>query len=162
MVLKLPIYAFVDCSPRGIQILSYYGHGAKDRRLWNIKRIGLRLTDLDKYKILQLCKNPMTGLNTVACETMLKGNLVKEDPDGLENLNLMMEKKEKMEYGRLDPFDMFSLCDDYLSRKLSLYQVLKWLATSSLIILCFFIFYFIVVLKEFCLILGLNKMFVSY
>lgn len=121
--LKLPICAFLDCNPRGLRIMSYYGRGSKNHRLSDIKWIGLRFSDLENYPVLKPCRVPMTNHNIKSCEGMLKGKLVNQNPDWLEQLNLMMKKKEKMEFGKLSQHQLFLICLTYLPKKLIRNQI---------------------------------------
>ncbi|CAL9023458.1 unnamed protein product, partial [Prunus brigantina] len=56
--LKLPVLAIVDCNPSGLHIFFYYKYGSvrksfdsRDLATPNIKWLGLRLSDIEKYEV---------------------------------------------------------------------------------------------------------------
>ncbi|KAH7656842.1 DNA topoisomerase VI subunit A protein [Dioscorea alata] len=65
--LKLPVLALVDSDPYGLKILSVYMCGSKNMSYDSsnlttpdIKWLGIRPSDLDKYRVPEQCRLPMT------------------------------------------------------------------------------------------------------
>ncbi|CAA7021178.1 unnamed protein product [Microthlaspi erraticum] len=131
MELKLPVLALVDSDPYGLKILSVYGCGSKNMSYDSanlttpdIKWLGVRPSDLDKYKIPEQCRLPMTEQDIKTGKDMLEEDFVKKNPGWVEELNLMVKTKQKAEIQALSSFGFQYLTEVYLPLKL---QQQDWL-----------------------------------
>ncbi|KAL6543923.1 DNA topoisomerase 6 subunit A [Orobanche gracilis] len=117
--LKLPVMTLVDSDPFRLYILSFFGRG-----LPNIKWLGVRPSDLDKYKIPEYCRLPVTEKDIKYVKTLLTGDFVKKNPRWEKDLNLMMKSKQKSESEALSSLGFLYLTEVYLPLKL---QEKDWL-----------------------------------
>ncbi|KAH9735539.1 DNA topoisomerase 6 subunit A [Citrus sinensis] len=131
MELKLPVLALVDSDPYGLKILSVYGCGSKNMSYDSanlttpdIKWLGIRPSDLDKYKIPEQCRLPMTEQDIKTGKDLLEEDFVKKNPGWVEELNLMVKTKQKAEIQALSSFGFQYLSEVYLPLKL---QQKDWL-----------------------------------
>ncbi|KAH7866560.1 hypothetical protein Vadar_021983 [Vaccinium darrowii] len=131
MELKLPVLALVDSDPYGLKILSVYGCGSKNMSYDSanlttpdIKWLGVRPSDLDKYKIPEQCRLPMTEQDIKTGKDMLEEDFVKKNPGWVEELTLMVKTKQKAEIQALSSFGFQYLSEVYLPLKL---QQKDWL-----------------------------------
>ncbi|KAL0333333.1 UNVERIFIED_CONTAM: DNA topoisomerase 6 subunit A [Sesamum angustifolium] len=131
MELKLPVLALVDSDPYGLKILSVYGCGSKNMSYDSanlttpdIKWLGVRPSDLDKYKIPEQCRLPMTEQDIKTGKDLLEEDFVKKNPGWVEELNLMVKSKQKAEIQALSSFGFQYLTEVYLPLKL---QQKDWL-----------------------------------
>jgi meiotic recombination protein SPO11 len=131
MELKLPVLALVDSDPYGLKILSVYGCGSKNMSYDSanlttpdIKWLGIRPSDLDKYKIPEQCRLPMTEQDIKTGKDLLEEDFVKKNPGWVEELTLMVKTKQKAEIQALSTFGFQYLSEVYLPLKL---QQRDWL-----------------------------------
>ncbi|XP_010253469.1 PREDICTED: DNA topoisomerase 6 subunit A [Nelumbo nucifera] len=131
MELKLPVLALVDSDPYGLKILSVYGCGSKNMSYDSanlttpdIKWLGIRPSDLDKYKIPEQCRLPMTEQDIKTGKDLLEEDFVKKNPGWVEELTLMVKTKQKAEIQALSSFGFQYLSEVYLPLKL---QQKDWL-----------------------------------
>ncbi|XP_026412029.1 DNA topoisomerase 6 subunit A-like [Papaver somniferum] len=131
MELKLPVLALVDSDPYGLKILSVYGCGSKNMSYDSanlttpdIKWLGVRPSDLDKYKIPEQCRLPMTEQDIKTGKDMLEEDFVKKNTGWVEELTLMVKTKQKAEIQALSTFGFQYLTEVYLPLKL---QQQDWL-----------------------------------
>ncbi|OVA18198.1 Spo11/DNA topoisomerase VI [Macleaya cordata] len=131
MELKLPVLALVDSDPYGLKILSVYGCGSKNMSYDSgnlttpdIKWLGVRPSDLDKYKIPEQCRLPMTEQDIKTGKDLLEEDFVKKNPGWVEELSLMVKTKQKAEIQALSSFGFQYLSEVYLPLKL---QQQDWL-----------------------------------
>lgn len=131
MELKLPVIALVDSDPYGLKILSVYGCGSKNMSYDSanlttpdIKWLGVRPSDLDKYKIPEQCRLPMTEQDIKTGRDLLEEDFVKKNPGWVEELNLMVKSKQKAEIQALSSLGFQYLTEVYLPLKL---QQKDWL-----------------------------------
>ncbi|RVW98732.1 DNA topoisomerase 6 subunit A [Vitis vinifera] len=129
--LKLPVLALVDSDPYGLKILSVYGCGSKNMSYDSanlttpdIKWLGIRPSDLDKYSIPEQCRLPMTEQDIKTGKDLLEEDFVKKNPGWVEELNLMVKTKQKAEIQALSSFGFQYLSEVYLPLKL---QQQDWL-----------------------------------
>ncbi|KAE9589973.1 putative DNA topoisomerase (ATP-hydrolyzing) [Lupinus albus] len=129
--LKLPVLALVDSDPYGLKILSVYGCGSKNMSYDSanlttpdIKWLGVRPSDLDKYKIPEQCRLPMTEQDIKTGKDLLEEDFVKKNPGWVEELTLMVKTKQKAEIQALSTFGFQYLSEVYLPLKL---QQKDWL-----------------------------------
>eukprot|EP00250_Pteridium_aquilinum_P016548 c23156_g1_i1 orf=608-1912(-) len=123
--LKLPVLGLVDSDPYGLKILSVYMSGSKNMSYdsYNlttpdIKWLGVRPTDLNKYKIPEQCRLPMTDQDIKTGKDMLEEDFIKKDPNWYAELELMVKTKEKAEIQALSSFGFQYLSEVYLPMKL--------------------------------------------
>ncbi|XP_042512455.1 DNA topoisomerase 6 subunit A [Macadamia integrifolia] len=123
--LKLPVLALVDSDPYGLKILSVYGCGSKNMSYDSanlttpdIKWLGIRPSDLDKYKIPEQCRLPMTEQDIKTGKDLLEEDFVKKNPGWVEELSLMVKTKQKAEIQALSSFGFQYLSEVYLPLKL--------------------------------------------
>lgn len=126
--LNLPVLALVDSDPYGLKILSVYGCGSKNMSYDSanlttpdIKWLGIRPTDLDKYKIPDQCRLPMTDQDIKTGKDLLEEDFVKKNPGWVHELELMVKTKQKAEIQALSSFGFqyLSEADDIHSRRLA-------------------------------------------
>ncbi|KAH7424220.1 hypothetical protein KP509_12G095600 [Ceratopteris richardii] len=125
MDLKLPVFGLVDSDPYGLKILSVYMSGSKNMSYdsYNlttpdIKWLGVRPSDLNKYKIPEQCRLPMTDQDIKTGKDMLEEDFIKKDPKWYAELELMVKTKEKAEIQALSSFGFQYLSEVYLPMKL--------------------------------------------
>ncbi|GJY11549.1 DNA topoisomerase 6 subunit A, partial [Tanacetum coccineum] len=85
---KLYVYALVDTDRDGLRVLCDYGSIIPD-----LKWLGIRPSDLDKYEIPEECRLPMTNEDLKAGRDLLKEDFVKKNAAWVEELNLMEKMK---------------------------------------------------------------------
>ncbi|KMS97001.1 hypothetical protein BVRB_7g179500 [Beta vulgaris subsp. vulgaris] len=129
--LNLPVLALVDSDPYGLKILSVYGCGSKNMSYDSanlttpdIKWLGIRPSDLDKYKIPEQCRLPMTETDIKTGKDLLEEDFVKKNPGWVQELELMVKTKQKAEIQALSSFGFQYLSEVYLPLKL---QQRDWL-----------------------------------
>lgn len=123
--LKLPVLGLVDSDPYGLKILSVYMSGSKNMSYdsYNlttpdIKWLGVRPSDLNKYKIPEQCRLPMTDQDIKTGKDLLEEDFIKKDPNWYAELELMVKTKEKAEIQALSSFGFQYLSEVYLPLKL--------------------------------------------
>ena len=106
--LALPVLGLVDSDPYGLKILSVYMSGSKNMSYDSaslttpdIKWLGVRPSDLKKYKIPARCRLPMTDRDIETGEQMLKEDFIIKNPEWHKELQLMIKTKEKAEIREL-------------------------------------------------------------
>merc|ERR1719272_2192867 len=102
--LNIPILGLFDADPYGLKILSVYMKGSKNMSYDainlttpDIKWLGVRPSDLDKYKIPQQCRLEMTANDIAEGHRLLKEEFVQKNPLWVKELELMLKTKEKAE-----------------------------------------------------------------
>ncbi|MCO5601981.1 hypothetical protein L7F22_056108 [Adiantum nelumboides] len=123
--LKLPVLGLVDSDPYGLKILSVYMSGSKNMSYdsYNlttpdIKWLGVRSSDLNKYKIPEQCRLPMTDQDIKTGKDLLEEEFIKKDQNWYAELELMVKTKEKAEIQALSSFGFQYLSEVYLPMKL--------------------------------------------
>jgi meiotic recombination protein SPO11 len=123
--LKIPVLGLVDSDPYGLKILSVYLSGSKNMSYDSsnlttpdIKWLGVRPTDLDKYKIPEQCRLPMTDQDIKTGKDLLEEDFIKKDPNWIRELQLMVKTKEKAEIQALSSFGFQYLSEVYLPMKI--------------------------------------------
>ena len=123
--LKLPVLGLVDSDPYGLKILSVYMSGSKNMSYDScnlttpdIKWLGVRPSDLNKYKIPEQCRLPMTDQDIKTGKDLLEEDFIKKDPNWYAELELMVKTKEKAEIQALSSFGFQYLSEVYLPMKL--------------------------------------------
>ena len=123
--LAIPVLGLVDSDPYGLKIISVYMNGSKNMSYDSsnlttpdIKWLGVRPSDLDKYDIPDACRLPMTDRDIKAGQDMLKEDFIKNNPAWMAELELMLKRKEKAEIQALSAYGFQYLTEEYLPRKL--------------------------------------------
>ena len=84
----------------------------------DIKWLGVRPSDLDKYNIPEQCRLPMRDSDIKTGKDMLDEDYIKKNPAWHRELELMLKSKEKAEIQALSTFGFQFLTQEYLPRKL--------------------------------------------
>ncbi|ONK62399.1 uncharacterized protein A4U43_C07F3470 [Asparagus officinalis] len=123
--LKLPVLALVDSDPYGLKILSVYMCGSKNMSYDSsnlttpdIKWLGVRPSDLDKYQIPEQCRLPMTDQDVKAGKDLLEEDFVKKNKGWVKELELMVKTRKKAEIQALSSFGFQYLTEVYLPLKI--------------------------------------------
>ena len=102
MALSIPVIGLVDSDPYGLKILSVYMSGSKNMSYDSanlttpdIKWLGVRPTDLDKYKIPEQCRLPMTESDIKVGKELMKEEFVRKNPRWMKELQKMLKTKKK-------------------------------------------------------------------
>lgn len=125
-VLRIPIMGLVDSDPYGLKILSVYMSGSKNMSYDSanlttpdIKWLGVRPSDLNKYGIPERCRLPMTEHDIKTGKELLQEDFIRKNGAWYEELELMVKNKEKAEIQALSSFGFQYLTEEYLPRKLA-------------------------------------------
>lgn len=124
--LKVPILGLVDSDPYGLKILSVYMSGSKNMSYDSanlttpdIKWLGIRPSDLDKYRIPEQCRLKMTEHDIKTGKELLEEDFISKNEAWHKELELMVKNKEKAEIQALSNFGFQYLTQEYLPRKLA-------------------------------------------
>ena len=123
--LKLPVFALVDSDPFGLHIMLVYAVGSKRMSyetpfltIPDIKWLGVRPSDLEKYNIPKTARIPMTKKDIERGKQLLDEDFIKKRPKYVEELKLMLRRKEKAEIQALSSRGFRFLTKQYLPTKL--------------------------------------------
>jgi meiotic recombination protein SPO11 len=123
--LKIPVLALVDADPYGLKIISVYMQGSKNMAFDSgnlttpdIKWLGVRPSDLDKFKIPEQCRLEMTAKDIETGHHMLNEDFIKSNPEWVKEINIMLETKTKAEIQSLSSYGFQYLSEVYLPLKL--------------------------------------------
>ena len=123
--LKIPILALVDSDPYGLKILSVYCSGSKNMSYdsnhlttSDIKWLGVRPSDLDKYHIPHQCRLSLSLADRKAGEDLLKEAFVQKNPAWVSEIELMLRTGQKAEIQALSSYGFQYLTEQYIPRKL--------------------------------------------
>ena len=110
--LRLPVLGLVDADPYGLKILSVYMSGSKNMSYDSanlttpdIKWLGIRPSDLDRYGIPEQCRLPMTPGDLKVGQELLKEDFIRANPAWVKELETMCTMKVKAEIQSLSSFD---------------------------------------------------------
>ncbi|KAI0563053.1 Type IIB DNA topoisomerase [Gracilaria domingensis] len=124
--LQIPILGLVDSDPYGLKILSVYMSGSKNMSYDSanlttpdIKWLGVRPSDLNKYGIPDQCRLAMTEHDIKTGKELLEEDFIKKNEQWYKELELMVKNKEKAEIQALSNFGFQYLTEQYLPRKLA-------------------------------------------
>mmetsp|Transcript_7060 Transcript_7060/g.12666 ORF Transcript_7060/g.12666 Transcript_7060/m.12666 type:complete len:479 (-) Transcript_7060:215-1651(-) len=123
--LKIPVLGLVDSDPYGLKILSVYMSGSKNMSYDSaslttpdIKWLGLRPSDLNRYDLPDQCRLDMTE-NDIKCgKELLKEEFIMKNPRWMKELEIMVKTKKKAEIQALSSFGFQYITEEYLPRKL--------------------------------------------
>ena len=123
--LNVPILGLFDADPYGLKILSVYMKGSKNMSYDainlttpDIKWLGVRPSDLDKYQIPQQCRLEMSEHDLKTGRELLNEDFIKANPKWHHELELMVKSKVKAEIQALSSFGFQYLSQVYLPKKL--------------------------------------------
>ncbi len=123
--LHIPVLGLVDSDPYGLKILSVYMTGSKNMSYdsaslttSDIKWLGVRPSDLDKYNIPAQCRLDMTEHDIKTGKQLLQEEFIQKNPEWVKELELMLKMKKKAEIQALSAFGFQYITEDYLPRKL--------------------------------------------
>jgi len=123
--LKIPVLALVDSDPYGLKILSVYMTGSKNMSYDSaslttpdIKWLGLRPSDLDRYDLPEQCRLDMTEHDIKTGKELLNEEFVQNNPAWMKELQIMVKTKKKAEIQALSSFGFQFITEVYLPRKI--------------------------------------------
>lgn len=123
--LRLPVLGLVDSDPYGLKILSVYMSGSKNMSYDSanlttpdIKWLGVRPSDLDKYDIPEQCRLELKDADRKTAEELLTEPFIIRNPAWKAELELMLKRKEKAEIQALSSYGFQYLTEVFLPRKL--------------------------------------------
>ncbi|KAL3133143.1 DNA topoisomerase 6 subunit A [Trebouxia sp. C0009 RCD-2024] len=123
--LKIPVLALVDSDPYGLKILSVYMKGSMNMSYDSsnlttpdIKWLGVRPSDLDRFNIPEQCRLPMTDEDMKTGKRLMEEDFVKANPLWVSELEIMVQSKVKAEIQALSSFGFQYLSQVYLPLKL--------------------------------------------
>ncbi len=124
--LKLPVFSLVDSDPYGHYIHSVYMRGSKRLSYESpflatpdIKLLGVLTRDLDKYKVPDDCRIPMTKNDIKRTEELLREEYIRNNPEWEKDLKLALKYKKKAEIQALSSHGFEFLTEKYLPEKLT-------------------------------------------
>jgi meiotic recombination protein SPO11 len=124
--LRIPVLALVDADPYGLKIISVYMQGSKNMAFDSanlttpdIKWLGVRPSDLEKFKIPEQCRLEMTAKDIETGHHMLNEDFIKSNPEWVKEINIMLETKTKAEIQALSSYGFQYLSEVYLPLKLA-------------------------------------------
>ncbi len=124
--LKIPVLALVDSDPYGLKILSVYSSGSKamsydssNLTTSDIKWLGVRPSDLNKFNLPQQCRLPLTDNDRKMGEELLKEEFIQKNPEWVAELQIMLDSGEKAEIQALSSFGFQYITETFLPQKLT-------------------------------------------
>ncbi|KAK9798157.1 hypothetical protein WJX73_001152 [Symbiochloris irregularis] len=125
LTLKIPVLALVDSDPYGLKILSVYMKGSMNMSYDSsnlttpdVKWLGVRPSDLDRFNIPQQCRLPMTEEDIKTGKKLMEEDFIKANPEWVKELEIMVTTKVKAEIQALSSFGFQYLSQVYLPLKL--------------------------------------------
>jgi len=95
--LKIPVLGLVDSDPYGLKILSVYMSGSKNMSYDSsslttpdIKWLGLRPSDLDRYELPDQCRLDMTENDIKTGKELMKEDFIQKNPAWMKELEIMV------------------------------------------------------------------------
>lgn len=123
--LKIPVLGLVDSDPYGLKILSVYMSGSKNMSYDSaslttpdIKWLGLRPSDLNKFDLPEQCRLDMTENDIKTGKEMMKEDFIMKNPEWMKELEIMVKTKKKAEIQALSSFGFQYITEEYLPRKI--------------------------------------------
>ncbi|MHA1593601.1 MAG: hypothetical protein ACTSXX_02545 [Candidatus Baldrarchaeia archaeon] len=123
--LRIPAFALVDSDPYGHYIYSVYLRGSKKLSYESpflatpeLKLLGVLSKDLDEFNIPKEVRIKMTDKDIERTKQLLKEPFVQKNKKWVEDLELMLERKEKAEIQALASHGFKYLTEYYLPIKL--------------------------------------------
>jgi meiotic recombination protein SPO11 len=123
--LKIPVLSLVDSDPYGLKIMSVYCSGSKQMSYDSghlttseIKWLGIRPTDLDKYHLPAQCRLQLTDTDRKMGEELLREPFIQKNKAWVAELEHMLATGEKAEIQALSSFGFQYITEVYLPTKL--------------------------------------------
>ena len=123
--LKIPVLALVDSDPYGLKILSVYtseskamSYDSSNLTTSDIKWLGVRPSDLDKYNLPQQCRLSLTDNDRKMAEELLKEEFIQKNTKWVEELKIMLASGEKAEIQALSSFGFQYITETFLPKSL--------------------------------------------
>lgn len=123
--LHIPVLGLVDSDPYGLKILSVYMSGSKNMSYDSaslttpdIKWLGLRPSDLDKFDLPDQCRLDMTENDIKTGKELLQEDFIKKNKEWMKELEIMVKTKKKAEIQALSSFGFQYITEVYLPQKL--------------------------------------------
>lgn len=123
--LRVPVLALVDADPYGLKIISVYMQGSKNMAFDSanlttpdIKWLGVRPSDLDKFQIPEQCRLDMSAKDIETGQHMLTEEFIQQNPEWVKEVQIMLESKTKAEIQALSSYGFQYLSEVYLPIKL--------------------------------------------
>lgn len=123
--LQLPVLGLVDSDPYGLKILSVYMSGSKNMSYDSaslttpdIKWLGLRPSDLEKFDLPDQCRLDMTENDIKTGKELLKEDFIRKNKEWTKELEIMVKTKKKAEIQALSSFGFQYITETYLPKKL--------------------------------------------
>lgn len=123
--LQIPILGLFDSDAHGLKILSVYmqgseaqAHDAANLATPDIKWLGVRPSDLDKYKIPPECRLELTNNDVSFAESLKQKPYIHKRSKWVQELDTMLRQKEKAEIQAFTSKGFQFLTETYLPRKL--------------------------------------------
>lgn len=123
--LRIPVLGLVDSDPYGLKILSVYMSGSKNMSYDSaslttpdIKWLGLRPSDLNKYDLPDQCRLDMTENDIKTGKELMKEDFIMKNPEWMKELEIMVKTKKKAEIQALSSFGFQYITERYLPRKI--------------------------------------------
>ena len=123
--LRIPVLALVDADPYGLKIISVYMQGSKNMAFDSanlttpdIKWLGVRPSDLDKFKIPEQCRLEMSQKDIETGHHMLNEDFIQQNPKWVREVKMMLASKTKAEIQALSSYGFQYLSEVYLPLKL--------------------------------------------
>jgi len=124
--LKIPVLGLVDSDPYGLKILSVYMSGSKNMSYDSaslttpdIKWLGLRPSDLNKYDLPDQCRLDMTENDIKTGKELMQEEFIQKNPKWMKELQIMVKTKKKAEIQALSSFGFQYVTEVYLPRKIA-------------------------------------------
>lgn len=123
--LDLPVLSLVDSDAYGAHIQLIYAVGSKSMSYQTpfltvpeIKWLGVRPSDLDKYNIPRSVRLPMDENDIKRAENLVEEEFIQERPEYKKEIELMIDREEKAEIQALASKGFQFLSEEYLPSKL--------------------------------------------
>ena len=101
--LKIPVLGLVDSDPYGLKILSVYMSGSKNMSddsasltTPDIKWLGLRPSDLNKYDLPDQCRLDMTENDIKTGQELMKEDFIMKNPKWMKELEIMVSRMRRL------------------------------------------------------------------
>jgi len=123
--LKIPILGLFDSDAHGLKILSVYmqgseamSHDSANLATPDIKWLGVRPSDLDKYKVPKDCRLDLSAHDITFAESLLQKPYIQKRKTWVKELEKLLSSKEKAEIQAFTSKGFQYLTETYLPQKL--------------------------------------------
>ncbi|EKX39294.1 Spo11-3/Rhl2/Bin5/Top6A3 vegetative topoisomerase VIA [Guillardia theta CCMP2712] len=123
--LKIPILGLFDSDAHGLKILSVYmqgseamSHDSANLATPDIKWLGVRPSDLDKYNVPRECRLELTTHDVSFAESLKEKPYIQKRSAWVKELETLLSRKEKAEIQAFTSKGFQYLTQEYLPRKL--------------------------------------------